>query len=72
MKTKTHITSFASMLFLFVTGAFADDLVREYAELDALLAKRSAKYKSMAEVVRQRQPYRIVPHTDFPLGNVRE
>jgi hypothetical protein len=43
-----------------------------YSELDALLSTRSAQYKAMADVVRKRQPYRIVPNDDFPLGNVKD
>jgi hypothetical protein len=60
------------MLSLLAVVARGGEWPDDYAELDSLLCAQSAKYRAMAEAVRKRQPYRVVPADEFPLGNVRE
>ncbi len=59
-------------LSLFIAVAQGNERPDTYTELDRWLITHSVKYKRMADVVRERQPYRIVSATEFPLGNVRD
>jgi hypothetical protein len=60
------------LLPVLVALAPAGDWPESYAELDTLLSTRSAKYKALADDVRKRQPYRILPTDEFPLANVKD
>jgi hypothetical protein len=60
------------LIALFVAAAHGDESPDTYTQLDTLLSANSVMYKTMADVVRSRQPYRIVPSNDFPLGNVKD
>jgi hypothetical protein len=63
---------FTWLVLCWAAAVHADEWADSYEELDAQLRARSNRYRSLAEAVRKRQPYRIVPTTDFPLGNVKD
>jgi hypothetical protein len=60
------------LLLLHCVNVEAHERPDVYAELDEWLSARSARYRGMADAVRKRQPYRIAPTTEFPLGNVKD